>query len=255
MKDNNLDKLRREVYEKHKETIGFLYEKYPHLDDLKSVFEDRSQREVFALTTIKKFTGFDYDREYKVFSKKMQNESLFLTETTSLEDIKTPLSLLLAIDRLNQSYELRRDIHQDTKQPSFSEDIILPPKEVDDISRESVIHYLKQHHDIDDENLFKQETKKQKKIIYDLYRNFTAHVPMGDNMKGIAFSLPDNPEVKLRYQDEPQFEKITSLFSLLREMRTIKKMTQKAIEHVPHQRIEALKRMVDKNNPKQDHER
>lgn len=199
---------------------------------------EKEQRAV--LSAIKTFANYDYDPNHKFFTTDIRGV-MFATENIELHEITTIPELYHAIAYLNQAYEKR--LQGMEKTIALPKRFYTEPKQVQDISRGNIMRFLQQNYGLHSEKeLFKLKDKKQKEAIYDLYRNFTSFIPHEKTPGSIIFSMPQEPDLKLRYSDLPDFTN-TNLYSHIRDMRNVKRNTQQMIRETTTERIEQIKRL------------
>lgn len=228
--------------------ITYLLENHPYLIDIDDL-HDGAKGEQAVLSAIKEFSGFDYDQNKKLFIKNGK-DLCFATELIKLEKIKSIPDLFQSIEYLNGAYLKRLQTMQQAI--DIPEWLFTEPEKIQDISRESIMGLLCETYGLKNEKeLFVLEEQKQKEIIYDIYRTFTGYVPLRESPGSIAVSMADNPDMKLRYNDFPNFQH-NNLLGHIRDMRTVRKNTEQTLKETTPQRIKEIKKLTKEQAKKRE---
>tara|TARA_R110002124_G_scaffold17532_3_gene73492 strand:- start:375533 stop:376273 length:741 start_codon:yes stop_codon:yes gene_type:complete len=232
--------------------VKFIQKNYPDVnpEDL----HNKEQSEEAILSTIKEFSGYRYDSDRKFFIKEV-GDLMFATEVIELKDIDSLPALCAAIDYLNEAYIKRSKAMEQAKEISLPDKLYVPPKVVWEISRTNIEAFLRKSYGLESEKeLFELEQKKQREVIFDLFRVFTGYTPSKHSVGRITFTIPEHPDFKLHYSDLPDFDGNTNLFSHIRDMRRVNRYTQDTLRQFTTKRMTQIQNMVESDREQNKNE-
>lgn len=222
--------------------------------DIRDLFNntDKLQKEEMIVFLIKKLTGFDYDAKNKVFTTHLENNSKFISEVVEPANIKSLKKLYEAVFHLMEAKAIRNQSIVEKSEIVLPEYLYKPTKKIQEISKENVLAFLKKEHGIENEkSLFELEENKHAEVIYNLFRTFTGCIAHHKSTGAILYSLPQDQDLKLSYNDLPNLDH-TDLFSHLRDMRKVEKSNREMTEQITEDRIQQIKKMTKSNQQEQE---
>ena len=229
----------------------YLSEKY---SDIGTIAHNGQIPKEAILSAISEFAKFDYDPQHKFFIRDIKGV-MFATEKIELNHIDSLSELHEAISYLNDAHDIRLHAMENAQEFPLDSTLLIPPEEVRDISRNNVLSFLKDSYGIDtEEQLFALDEKEHKKIVFDIYRNFTGYVPFKESPGSIIFSVPQHADLRLRYSGLPDFKESRTLLSHLITMRSIKENTEILLENTTAERMRELEDFAKEKKKERDRE-
>ena len=206
------------------------------------------------LSAISEFAKFDYDPQHKFFTRDIKGV-MFATEKIELNHIDSLSELREAISYLNDAHDIRLQAMENAQEFPLDSTLLTPPENVRDISKNNVLSFLKDRYGIDtEEKLYALDEKEHKKIVFDIYRNFTGYVPFKESPGSIIFSVPQHSHMKLRYSGLPDFKESRTLLSHLITMRSIRENTEILLENTTAERMRELEDFAKEKEKERDKE-
>lgn len=210
-------------------------------------------KEDVTLSTIKEFTGFEYDAKNKFFMRDIDGV-YFATELVELDSIDSIVDLHQAIEYLKDAHKKRKAEPSKMQNITLDEQLYIPPTNVQPISRSHIDIFLKEEYNIQNESeLFALDENAHKNAIYGMYRKFTGYIPIKREPNRVLYIIPDKEGIGMGYSNVPDFENNTSLFSHIRSMRKINKHTKEQVKELSGDRLAQLEAFKDRKD--QDIER
>lgn len=211
--------------------------------------QNRDKIEQIILSVIKEFTTCNYDPKRKLFVKTLESKEVFTSEIIELKTIVSINDLYDTIDHLNQVYHKP---HQQFQQ-KVPQRLYEFPKEIQDISRDNVLTFLKESYQIQNEKEFwSLNQNKYKEIVYDMYRTFTGGILLKDNSGDVSFRLPNRENVYLTYTEFPEFSDNADLDYHIRDMIALKEHVKEMYRGAPSKRLLQLKRVTKQQDQEQN---